>query len=61
MKLKNVKEGVRVELKERCSNSVIPLGAKGTIVESDDPVPFVMWDDYGKYAVCHDRLREVKE
>ena len=61
MKLKNVKAGVRVELKVFCSNSNIPVGAKGTIVETHDETPFVAWDDHGKYAVCCSRLRKVKE
>lgn len=61
MKLKNVKSGVRVELKEPCSNRSIPLGATGTIVESDDDTPYVEWDQHGGYAVYYDRLRRIKE
>ena len=61
MKLKNVKSGVRVELKKPCSNGNIPVGAKGTIVESNNEIPFVLWDDHGMYAVCCERLRKVKE
>ena len=61
MKLKNVKAGVRVELKVLCSNPSIPVGAKGTILEDNDELPFVAWDDHGKYAVCRSRLRKVKE
>lgn len=61
MKLKNVKSGVRVELKQPCSNGGIPVGAKGTIIESNDSFPFVDWDQHGVYAVYHDRLRKVKE
>lgn len=61
MKLKNVKSGVRVELKEPCSNRSIPVGATGTIVESDDDTPSVEWDQHGVYAVCCDRLRRIEE
>lgn len=61
MKLKNVKIGVRVELKKPCSSDSILVGAKGTIVESDDAFPFVEWDQHGVYAVYHKRLRKAKE
>lgn len=61
MKIKNVKVGQRVELKEPCSNTAILVGSRGTIVEGYDECPFVEWDDYGEYAVDHKRLRKLKE
>ena len=61
MKLKNVKVGQRVELKEPCSNPTILVGSRGTILEGYDECPFVEWDDYGEYAVMRERLRELKE
>lgn len=61
MKLKNVKVGQRVELKEPCSNSAILVGSRGTIVEDSSRLPYVDWDNYRVYAVYHDRLRKLKE
>lgn len=45
MKLKNVKRGVRVEAKKSYDYH-IRKGAKGTILQSDDTVPFIEWDNF---------------
>lgn len=61
MKVKNIKAGQRVELKHPCSNPAISVGSRGTIVEDDNKLPYVDWDNYRVYAVYHDRLRKLKE
>lgn len=44
MKLKNVKSDVRVELKVDCNH--LKTGQVGIIVQGDNPMPYVEWDDY---------------
>lgn len=46
MKLKNVKRGVRVVLKEMCSNDSLEVGTTGTIMEDLDSYPRVKWDNF---------------
>lgn len=46
MKLKNVKRGVRVMLKEMCSNDSLEVGTTGTIMEDLDGSPRVKWDNF---------------
>ena len=46
MKLKNVKRGVRVVLKEMCSHDLLKVGATGTIMEDLDSTPRVKWDNF---------------
>ncbi len=45
MKLKNVKRGVRVEAKKTYGYNILG-GAKGTILQSDNTVPFIEWDNF---------------
>lgn len=76
MKLKNVKVGLRVELKaDHPWVTELPKGTTGTILEYDD-TPWVRWDvgahhhlsDGGSadginrnYAVSLERIRRIKE
>lgn len=46
MKLKNVKRGVRVMLKDMCSNDSLKVGTTGTIMEDLDGSPRVKWDNF---------------
>lgn len=47
MKVKNVKVGVRVKLKEDLvSSHTLFKGMKGTILNSKDRFPCVQWDDW---------------
>ena len=55
MKLKNVKRGVRVELKSPCrTKDTLPVGAKGTILESNEDMPFIEWDNFTDGHDCCD-------
>lgn len=71
MKLKNVKVGVRVELKEDYNH--LKAGQVGAIAEDSDAMPYIEWDDYHKtnyalwgakdghcWAVGIEYLRKVK-
>ena len=44
MKLKNVKKGTRVMLKE--DYTCLTKGMIGTIIEDDDTIPFISWDNW---------------
>lgn len=46
MKLKNAQKGVRVELKVDYNH--LKTGSVGVIVQGDDTMPYVEWDDYHK-------------
>ena len=47
MKVKNVKRGVRVELKvNQSDNQYLKKGHLGTILEDYDDRPYVEWDDF---------------
>lgn len=47
MKVKNVKRGVRVELKDnQGDNQYLKKGHLGTILEDYDNRPYVEWDDF---------------
>lgn len=54
MKVKNVKVGVRVELKH--DEDALKAGQRGVILEGDSNVPYVYWFDWNK---GHNSLREV--
>lgn len=62
MKIKNIHEGVRVQMKE--SDGIIQAGRVGTCLETSD-VPFVQWDATDtepsiKWAVCNYEIRKYK-
>lgn len=52
------------------SDSVVPIGATGTLIESHDPFPYVSFDEHYEYcfnkqgfknvrALCHYDLEEI--
>lgn len=67
MKLKNVKEGQRVQCK-RSTYMPERKGALGTIREPDNPQPFVEWDDdqysrttYNGYRVSSESIKNLRK
>ena len=69
MKVKDVKIGKRVKCLQD-SEDVIPQGAEGVLIESEDYVPYVSWDNSYEgtyemhgyknvYALVHHQLEEI--